>query len=191
MLNRGSKIDNLHNVSLIEGLIGVLKEEILWLQVSMHDFAAVAIDDCRENLSDNLGCHFLGEHTAVNDLIEQLTTLAVLCDQIEVISILVVLKQPHDVGMLKLGKDLILLVLVDAFLLLKSRLFYFLNGSNLVRPQVNGLGDFSKATLTDYFQRLEVLHDIAIGDVSTDPVADLILGLLVNLLRVVQFVHDF
>jgi hypothetical protein len=116
----------------------------------MYDFILMAVYHGRKYLSNNFSCHFLGENTAVNDLIEKLTALAVLCDQVKIVSVLIILKQSHNVGMLQLCKDVVFLVLIDAFFFLESRLLNFLNSTNFICSQVDSFGHLSKATLSNY-----------------------------------------
>ena len=63
----------------------------------MYYVALVAVDDSRENLPDDLCSQLLREYSLIDDLIEELTTLAVFCDQVEVVLVLVILQKPHYV----------------------------------------------------------------------------------------------
>lgn len=63
----------------------------------MYYVALVAVEDSRENLPDDLCSQLLREHSLIDDLIEELATLAVFCDQVEVILVLVILQKPHYV----------------------------------------------------------------------------------------------
>ena len=63
----------------------------------MYYVALVAVDDSRENLPNDLSSQLLRENSLIDDLIEELTTLAVFCDQVEVVLILVILQKPHYV----------------------------------------------------------------------------------------------
>ena len=63
----------------------------------MYYVALVAVEDSRENLPDDLCSQLLREHSLIDDLIEELTTLAVFCHQVEVILVLVILQKPHYV----------------------------------------------------------------------------------------------
>ena len=63
----------------------------------MYNVALVAVDDSRENLPDDLCSQLLREHSLIDDLIEELTTLAIFCDQVEVVLVLVILQKPHYV----------------------------------------------------------------------------------------------
>jgi hypothetical protein len=46
----------------------------------MHYFLIVAVNDCRKDLTNNLGGQFLCENTIVDNLIEKLSTFAIFCD---------------------------------------------------------------------------------------------------------------
>jgi len=63
----------------------------------MYYVALVAVDDSRENLPDDLCSQLLRKYSLIDDLIEELTTLAVFCDQVEVVLVLVILQKPHYV----------------------------------------------------------------------------------------------
>lgn len=63
----------------------------------MYYAAFMAVDDSRENLPDDLSSQLLREDSLIDDLIEELTTLAVFCDQVEVILVLVILQKTHYV----------------------------------------------------------------------------------------------
>jgi hypothetical protein len=134
----------------------------------------MAIDNCGKDLTNNFGSHFLGENTAVNNLIEELATLAVLGHKVKEIGILVVLKQTHDIWVLQLSEDIVLLILIDALFLLDCRLLDFLDCADLIRAEVDGFSDLAKTSLTDDLQGLEVLHDISIGDKAPNSLADLV-----------------
>ncbi len=84
----------------------------------MYNFILMAIYNSREYLPDDLSRHFLCENTAVNDLIEKLTALSVPCAQVEIVGVLIILEESHNVRVLQLGKDIIFLILINTLLLL-------------------------------------------------------------------------
>jgi hypothetical protein len=68
----------------------------------------------------------------------------------------------------QLSKNFILLVLVDPLLLLDGTLLNLLYGTNLIGAEVDGLSDLPEAALTDYFDWLEMLHQVLISLVPLD-----------------------
>ena len=69
---RGAEINDL---DLVELLV-LLEEDVLGLQVTMDDVGLVAVVDAREHLLHEDGSVTLGEFSALQDFIEELSTLA-------------------------------------------------------------------------------------------------------------------
>jgi hypothetical protein len=63
----------------------------------MYYVAFMAVHDSRENLPDDLCSQLLREDSLIDDLVKELSTLAVFCDQVEVVLVLVILQKTHYV----------------------------------------------------------------------------------------------
>ena len=63
----------------------------------MYYAALMAVDNSRENLPDDLCSQLLREDTLIDNLVEELATLAIFCDQVEVVLVLVILQKTHYV----------------------------------------------------------------------------------------------
>jgi hypothetical protein len=59
----------------------------------------VAVHNGREYLPNNICGNLLIKNSKVDDLIEEFSTLAKLCHEVEMIRVLVVLQETHDVRM--------------------------------------------------------------------------------------------
>jgi hypothetical protein len=57
----------------------------------------MAVHDSRENLPDDFCSQLLREDSLIDDLVKELSTLAVFCDQVEVVLVLVILQKTHYV----------------------------------------------------------------------------------------------
>ncbi len=68
----GTEIDDL---DLIEFFVG-LEQDVLRLEISMHDIGLVAVVDARKHLFHEHGGITLGEFSTSQDFVEQLTTFA-------------------------------------------------------------------------------------------------------------------
>ena len=86
---RSAKVNDLNLVELFI----LLKQDILWLQVTMHNVSLVAVVDAGEDLFHEDGAVTLAELAALEDLVEELATLADLSD--EVVSLLVLEELVH------------------------------------------------------------------------------------------------
>ena len=69
---RGAEVNDLNLVELLV----LLKQDILWLQVTMHNVSLVAVVDAGEDLFHEDGTVALAELATLQNLIEELTTLA-------------------------------------------------------------------------------------------------------------------
>ena len=69
---RGSKVNDL---DLVELLV-LLEEDILRLEITMHDVGLVAVVDAREDLLHENCCVTFCKFASVEDLVEEFTTLA-------------------------------------------------------------------------------------------------------------------
>jgi hypothetical protein len=65
----------------------------------VHYMMIVAVHNGREYLPNNLCGNLLIKNSKVDDLIEEFSTLAKLCHEVEMIRVLVVLQETHDVRM--------------------------------------------------------------------------------------------
>jgi hypothetical protein len=57
----------------------------------------MAVHDSRKNLPDDFCSQLLREDSLIDDLVKELSTLAVFCDQVEVVLVLVILQKTHYV----------------------------------------------------------------------------------------------
>jgi hypothetical protein len=65
----------------------------------MHDLVLVTVHDSRKYLTNYFCSQLFCENSIVNNLIEEFSTLAILGDEIEVIMVLEIFMQSHDVRM--------------------------------------------------------------------------------------------
>ena len=86
---RGAEVNDLNLVELLV----LLKQDILWLQVTMHNVSLVAVVDAGEDLFHEDGTVALAELAALEDFVEELATLADLSD--EVVALLVLEELVH------------------------------------------------------------------------------------------------
>ena len=86
---RGAEVDDLNLVELLV----LLKQDILWLQVTMHNVSLVAVVDAGEDLFHEDCAVTLAELAALEDFVEELATLADLSD--EVVALLVLEELVH------------------------------------------------------------------------------------------------
>mmetsp|Transcript_65793 Transcript_65793/g.169343 ORF Transcript_65793/g.169343 Transcript_65793/m.169343 type:complete len:289 (-) Transcript_65793:152-1018(-) len=92
---RGVKVDELQHVALDAAL--ALEQEVLRLEVAMHDVLLVHVEDGTKDVLDQ-GCSLgLAEVAHLHDLIEKLTTLAQLHDKEDVVPVLEGLEESDDV----------------------------------------------------------------------------------------------
>lgn len=89
-----------NNLDLVE-LLGGLKQDILGLEISVHNVEAMAVADAGEQLSHEHGGIMLVELAAGNDLVKELATLNVLSHDVVALIVLEVLKDLHNVGVVK------------------------------------------------------------------------------------------
>ena len=89
----GTEVDDLNLVELFV----LLEQDILRLQVTMHDVGLVAVVDAGEDLFHEDSSIALAELTTLEDLIEELTTFADLGDQVIALLILEELVHLDDV----------------------------------------------------------------------------------------------
>ena len=85
------------NFNLIKLFVG-FKKNILWFEISMNDIIFVAIINAREHLFDEHGSILFSELTSGHDLVEQLTTLADISDDVVPLLVLEELVHLDDVG---------------------------------------------------------------------------------------------
>ena len=64
--------------------------------------------------------------------------------------------------MVELSKDLVLLILINALLLLQSRLLNFLYSSYLISTHIYCLSDLTETPLADDFDRLIMLFYVSV-----------------------------
>ena len=84
------------DLDLVE-LFVLLEQDVLRLQITMHDVCLVAVVDAGEDLFHENSSIALAELTALENLIEELTTLADLSDQVIALLVLEELVHLDDV----------------------------------------------------------------------------------------------
>ena len=89
----GAKVDDLDLVELFV----LLEQDVLRLQVTMHDISLVAVVDAGEDLLHEDSSIALAELTTLENLVEELTTLADLSDQVIALLVLEELVHLDDV----------------------------------------------------------------------------------------------
>ena len=89
----GAEVDDLDLVELFV----LLEQDVLRLQVTMHDISLVAVVDAGEDLLHEDSSIALAELTTLENLIEELTTLANLGDQVIALIVLEELVHLDDV----------------------------------------------------------------------------------------------
>ena len=89
----GAEVDDLNLVELFV----LLEQDVLRLQITMHDVGLVAVVDAGEDLLHEDSSIALAELTTLEDLIEKLTTFADLGDQVIALLILEELVHLDDV----------------------------------------------------------------------------------------------
>jgi len=90
---RCSEVNNLNLIKLFV----LLEQDILWLQVTMHNVGLMAVVDAREDLFHEDGAVTLAEFATLQDFIEELTTLADLSHKVVALLILEELVHFDDV----------------------------------------------------------------------------------------------
>eukprot|EP00128_Syssomonas_multiformis_P016256 Colp12_sorted_trinity150504_noHs@31775 len=88
-----TKVGNHH----IRGLVLSSKQNVLGLQISMHDVVAVEVANGLRHLSNNSNGIFLSERALMNDAVEKLTTINILKDKVELVGGVKFLKKANDV----------------------------------------------------------------------------------------------
>ena len=89
----GAEVDDLNLVELFV----LLEQDVLRLQITMHDVGLVAVVDAGEDLLHEDSSIALAELTTLEDLVEELTTLADLGDQVIALLVLEELVHLDDV----------------------------------------------------------------------------------------------
>ena len=100
--NGGAEVDYLDEVDLVT----LHQEQVLWLQVSVNYLSIVTVHDCREQLFHNDGGVHLAEVLDLRNLIEQLSPVDVLRNEIKIHLILIELKDLDDIRVVKLLQDI-------------------------------------------------------------------------------------
>jgi len=90
---RGSEINDLNLVELLV----LLKEDVLGFQISVHNMVQMTIVDARKNLLHEQGGIALGKLSSGDDLVEQLSALADIGDNVVSLLILEELVHLQDV----------------------------------------------------------------------------------------------
>ena len=91
-------------------IILIANDEVLWLQISVHDTHFVAMVDRLHDLFKNVTSLEFRKKLFFYDHVEQLASVAKLCDQIDILSIFKVLIKLKDVGMVKSLQDFYLIL---------------------------------------------------------------------------------
>ena len=97
---RGAEVDDLNRSAVVN-----INQNVLWLQITMCNIAAVAVGDCLQNLLSHNTRFVFSEYASRRDLLEQLAAVAQLSDEEDVALILVDLVEPNDVGMVEVLQD--------------------------------------------------------------------------------------
>lgn len=102
VVGTGTEVDNLDSrVAVLS-----LEDDVLRLEVSMHEVVSMEVDNGRKNLFNDVTSHFLGEGIELHDSVEELTALQVLSHNEEVFLVLIELVDLHDVGMVLQGQKI-------------------------------------------------------------------------------------
>ena len=96
----GSEIDHSDDGILLWGGI----QSVLWLEISVDDPLSVAEHNCREHLLHDVTSLSLSEALLLDNLVEELSSRAQLCHNVEVVFILEVLEDVQNMRMVQLPK---------------------------------------------------------------------------------------
>jgi len=69
-INRCAKVNDFGEV------LSRIKDDVLWLEISMNDSLVVTVRNTLKNLFDGLCCIFLSELLSVNEFVEELKAFA-------------------------------------------------------------------------------------------------------------------
>mmetsp|Transcript_135255 Transcript_135255/g.320593 ORF Transcript_135255/g.320593 Transcript_135255/m.320593 type:complete len:230 (-) Transcript_135255:384-1073(-) len=102
---RQAEVDELQG-GRVHALAPVQEDIVLRLEISMNNILAVAVGDGRKHLLHHLPNDGLCEVLLLHQAIKELPALAKLHDQVKVATVLIHRKEPDDVGMIHLLRDL-------------------------------------------------------------------------------------
>jgi hypothetical protein len=88
-------------LNLWQLLILINNDEVLWLQVSMHNIKAVAVIDGLNNLLEYVTCLELIKELFLHDHVEELASLTELGDEVNILGIFEILVHFEDVRMIQ------------------------------------------------------------------------------------------
>ena len=93
---RGTEVNNLDLVELFV----LLEQDVFWLKITMHNVGLMTVVDAGKNLLHENSSISLAELASLEDLVEEFTTLADLCDQVVALIVLEELIHFDDVGVI-------------------------------------------------------------------------------------------
>jgi hypothetical protein len=155
VLHGDSKVDDFE---LCVGLLG-LDEEVLGFEVAVDDAFLVAVVDRRQDLAHVLCCLFLGERVELLYFVEELSSRAVLLDEVVVFVVLVELDEFDDVGMVETLEDAHLGQQFLSGLLLHGRLLDHLHGADDLGLLVRDETHLAVRTLAQHLPHLVVVRE--------------------------------
>ncbi len=139
---RSSKVNNLDGA-----FVSDVDEDVLWFEISMGDFLAMAIGHSLQELFENVGSLHLTELVAISDLVEELSAFAQFSDQIDGTLGLIDLIESNDVWMRQVLQDVDLILQTDSFDVVHGELVDNLNCTDFVSHFVGGSSDLAEGTL--------------------------------------------
>ena len=146
VLGREAEVSQLdHDLTVIV----LLTKQVLWLEISMHDFETVHVVQRQQDLLYDIRCIALGEASLFTDHFQQVAAGYKFHDDVVVAIIFHQLKDARDVGMERGLKDLklILIELLVHFIFPEGRLANDFDGAwNLRLPVLAELNSSKRAT---------------------------------------------
>ena len=140
---RSAKVNDLDRA-----FVSDVDKDVLWLEVSMSDFLAMAIGHSLQKLLEHVRGLNLAELVAVGNLVEELSTFAQLSDQIDGTLGLIDLIESDDVWMRQILQDVDLILKTDSLDVVHRELVNNLDCTYFVSYFVSGSPDLTESTLT-------------------------------------------